>query len=111
VGHLWGGGGCAVVVLNHTVVQLWGHGDNHVIVVRVEVATLWHIETEWWGVMVASEQVVWVVGQTRLHVTSLRQLWWPNTLVSILGLMDSHVRWPDAVLDLTLTEIPLLEVV
>jgi len=111
VGHLWGRGWGAVVVLNHTVVQLWGHRDNHVIEVRVEVATLWHVQTEWWSVVVAGQQVVWVVGQTRLHVTCLRQLWWPDTLVGVLGLMDGHVWWPDSVVDLSLTEVPLLEVV
>jgi hypothetical protein len=111
VGHLWGGGWGAVVVLDHTVVQLWGHGDNHVIVVWVEVTTLWHIETEWWRVVVASQQVVWVVDETWLHETSLGQIWWPHTLVGVLGLMDSHVGWPDSVIDLSLTEVPLLEVV
>jgi len=111
VGHLWSGSWGTIVVLNHTVVQLWGHGDNHVIVVWVEVATLWHIKTEWWCVMVTGQQVVWVVGQTRLHVTSLGQLWWPHTLVGVLSLMDGHVGWPDSVVNLSLTEVPLLEVV
>ena len=91
--------------------QLWGHGDNHVIEVGVEVATFWDIETEGWGVVVASEQVVGVVGETGLHVTCLGQLWGPDTLVGVLGLMNGHVGWPDSVIDLSLSEVPLLEVV
>jgi hypothetical protein len=111
VGHLGGGGGGAVVVLNHTVMELWGHGDNHVIVVGVEVATLWDIETKWWGVVVSSQQVVRVVGQTRLHETCLGQLWGPHTLVGVLSLMHSHVGWPDSVVNSALSEVPLLEIV
>ena len=64
--HLWGGGWGTIIVLNHTVVQLWWHSDNHVIVVWVEVSTLWYIKTEWWVVVVARQQVVWVVDQTRV---------------------------------------------
>ena len=111
VGHLGSGSGGAVIVLDHTVMELWGHSNNHVIVVGVEVATLGDIETKWWGVVVASQQVVWVVGQTRLHETCLGQLWWPNTLVGILGLMDSHVGWPDSIVNSALSEVPLLEVI
>jgi len=82
-----------------------------VIVVGVEVSTFWHIKTEWWGVVIASEQVVWIVGKTRLHITGLGQLWWPDTLVGIFSLMDGHVWWPDSVVNLTLAEVPLLEIV
>jgi len=46
MGHLWGRGWGAVIVLNHTVVELRGHGNNHMIVVWIEVTTLWDIETE-----------------------------------------------------------------
>lgn len=81
------------------------------IEVGVEVTTFWDIETKWWGIMVTCKQVVWVVDKTGLMGTSLGQLWWPNTLVSILSLMDSHVWWPDSVMDLTLSKVPLLEVV
>ena len=109
--HLWCRGRSAVFVLDHTIVQLWWHCNNHVIVVWVEVATLWNIKTEWWGVVVTSQQVVWIVGETRLHVTCLGQIWWPDTLVSVLGLMDGHVWWPDAVVNFTLSEVPLLEVI
>ena len=111
VGHLGCGGGGAVIVLDHTVVELGRHGDNHVIVVGVEVATLGHIKTEWWLVVVTSQQVVGVVDETRLHETSLGQLWWPHTHVGVLGGVDGHVGWPDPVVDLTLAEVPLLEVV
>jgi hypothetical protein len=111
VGHLGSGGGGTVVVLDHTIVKLGRHSNNHVIVVGVEVTTLGHIKTKWRCVMVTSEQVVGVVGDTRLHRTGLGQLRRPDTLIGVLGLMDGHVRWPDSVLNLTLSEVPLLEVV
>jgi hypothetical protein len=111
VSHLGSGGGGTVIVLDHTIVELGRHSNNHVIVVGVEVTTLGHIETEWWRIMIASEQVVGVVGDTRLHSTSLGQLGRPDTLIGVLGLMDGHVGWPDSVLNLTLSEVPLLEVV
>jgi len=82
-----------------------------VIEVGVKVTTLRDIETEWRRVVVTSEQVVGVVGETRLHSTSLGQLRGPDTLVGILSLMDGHVGWPDSVIDLTLSEVPLLEVI
>ena len=81
------------------------------IVVWVEVSTFWHIKTEWSIVVVASEQVVWIVGDTRLHGSGLGELRRPHTHVSALCLMDSHVWWPDSVMDLSLTVVPLLEVV
>ena len=71
VGHLGGRRGGAVIVLDHTVVELGRHSDNHVIVVGVKVATLRDIKTEGRGVMVASEQIVGVVDQTRLMGTGL----------------------------------------
>jgi hypothetical protein len=111
VGHLGGGGWGTIFVLDHTVVQLGRHGDNHVIVVGVEVATLGDVETEWGRVVVASQQVVGVVGKTRLHVACLGQLWGPHTLVGVLGLMHGHVGWPDSVVDSALSEVPLLEVI
>ena len=79
------------------------------IVVWVEVSTLWNIKTEWWVVVVSSQEVVWVVDQTWVVRSSLRQIWRPHTEVGVLGLMDSHVGWPDSVMDLPLPEVPLLE--
>jgi hypothetical protein len=111
VGHLGGGGGSSVVVLDHTVVELGRHSDNHVIEVGVEVATLGDIVTERSIVMVTSEQVVGVVRETGLMGSSLGELWGPHTLVGLLSLMHSHVRRPDSVVDLTLAEVPLLEVI
>ena len=35
----------------------------------------------------------------------------PYSHVCVLSLMDSHVWWPDSVMDLTLAVVPLLEVV
>lgn len=61
--------------------------------------------------MVARQQVVGVVRETRLMGGGLGELWRPDTLVGVLGLMDSHVWWPDSIMDLSLTEVPLLEVV
>lgn len=111
VSHLRGRGRSTIVILNHTVVQLRRHGDNHMIEVGIEVATFGHIQTKWRSVVVTSQQVVWVVGQTRLHITSFGQLGGPDSLIGSLSLMDSHVGRPDSVVNLTLTEIPLLEVV
>ena len=111
VGHLRGGRWGAVVVLDHTVMELRRHGDDHVIVVRVEVATLGHIEAERRRVVVAGEQVVGVVDQAWLGITSLGELGRPHAHVGVLRLMHSHVWWPDSVMDLTLAIVPLLEVV
>jgi len=61
--------------------------------------------------MVPGQQVVGVVGQTRLHETCLGQLRGPDTLVGVLSLMDGHVGRPNSVLNLSLSEVPLLEVV
>jgi hypothetical protein len=111
VGHLGGGGRYTVVVLNHTIVKLGRHGDNHVIVVGVEVTTLRNIVTERSCVMIAGEQIVGVVSKTDLMGGDLGELWGPYTLVGVLSLMDGHIGWPDSILDLTLTEVPFLEVV
>ena len=111
VRHLRGGGGGSIVVLNHTVVQLWGHGDNHVIKVGVEITTLRNVVAEGGFVMETSQQVVSIVSQTDLMSGYLAEIWWPDTLVGLLRLMDSHVGWPDSVVDLALAEVPLLEVV
>lgn len=111
VGHLWGRCLGAIIILNHTIMELWWHSNNHVIEVWVEVATLWDIMTNWGIVVEASEQVVWVVNVTWLMGSSFGQLWWPHTLVGALGLMHGHVWWPDSVLDLSLTVIPFLEVI
>lgn len=111
VSHLRSGGWGAIVVLNHTVMQLWRHSNNHVVEIWVEVTTFWHIETEWWRVVVACQQVVRIVDQTGLMGSSFGQFWRPNTLVGILGLMNSHIWWPHSVLDLALSKVPLLEVV
>lgn len=35
----------------------------------------------------------------------------PDTLIGVLSLMNSHVWWPDSVVDNTLAVVPLLEVV
>ena len=109
VSHLWSRRRSAILVLDHTVMELWGHSNDHVIVVRVEVATLGHIKAERWRVVITREQVVGVVDKTGLMGTSLGELRGPHTHVGVLGLMDSHIWWPDSVMDLTLTEVPLLE--
>jgi hypothetical protein len=109
MGHLGGRGRCAVIVLDHAVVELRGHRNDHVIVVRVEVTTLGHIEAEGRVVVVAGEQVVGVVDATGLMSARLGQLGRPHAHVRVLGLMHSHIGWPDSVMDLTLPEVPLLE--
>jgi hypothetical protein len=92
-------------------VKLRWHGDNHVIEVGVEVSTFWNIKTEWWRVVITSKQVVGVVGKTRLVGGGFGEFWRPYTLVSVFSLMNGHVWWPDSIMDLSLTEVPLLEVV
>ena len=109
MGHLWGGRGGSIVVLDHTIVELWRHSDDHVIVVWVEVTTLRHIKTERRRVVVTGEKVVGVVDETRLVSTGLGQIGRPHTHVGVLGLMDSHIWRPDSVMDLTLAEVPFLE--
>ena len=109
VSHLGRGGRRAVIVLDHTVVELRGHGDDHVIEVGVEVATLRDIQAEGRGVVVASQQVVRVVRQTGLMSACLGQLGWPHAHVGVLRLMDGEVWWPDSVMDLALAVVPLLE--
>jgi hypothetical protein len=42
---------------------------------------------------------------------SLGQLRRPDTVVGILGLMNGEVGWPDSIMNDTLSEVPLLEVV
>ena len=59
--------------------------------------------------MVPGKQVVRVVDQTRLMGSSLGKLGGPHSHVGVLCLMDSHIGWPDPVMDLTLTEVPFLE--
>ena len=81
------------------------------IEVGIEVTTFWNVVTERGFVMETSQQVVSVVGQADLVSCNLAQIWGPDTLVGLLGLMNSHIGWPDSVVDLALTEVPLLEVV
>ena len=111
VGHLGSRGRGSIVVFNHTVMELRRHGDDHVVVVRVEVTTLRHIKSERRRVVVASEQVVGVVHDTRGVHGHLGQLWGPHTHVGSLGLMDSLVWRPHSVMDDSLSVVPLLEVV
>ena len=42
---------------------------------------------------------------------SFGQIGRPYSHVCVLSLMDSHVWWPDSVMDLTLAVIPLLEII
>ena len=109
--HLRGRSWSTIIVLNHTIMKLGWHGDNHVIVIRVEVSALWNIKTKWWRVVITSKQVVRVVGETRLMGGGLGEFWRPDTLIGVLSLMNGHVWWPDSVMDLSLAEIPLLEVI
>jgi len=81
------------------------------VIVGVEVAALGNVETEGSVVMVTSQQVVRVVNQTGLVSVGLRELRGPHTIVGILGLMHGEVGCPDSVMDHTLSEVPLLEVI
>lgn len=103
----WG----TVVVLNHAIMELRGHSDDHVVKVGIEVAALRDVMAKGSIVVVASQQIVGVVGETRLVSGCFGELRGPHTLVGLLSLMHSHVRWPDAVVDLALAEVPFLEIV
>ena len=81
------------------------------VIIWVEITTLWNVKSERRAVMETSQQVIRVVGQTRLMCCSFGQIRRPDSLISIFSLMNSHVWWPDSVMDLTLTVIPLLEVI
>ena len=61
----------AIFILDHTIMKLRRHSNNHVIVVWVEMSTLWDVETEWRIVVVSSQQIVWIVDQTRVMRSSL----------------------------------------
>ena len=107
--HLWSRGWSSILILDHTVMELWRHSNNHVIVVWVEVSTLWNIETKWWIIVVARQQVVWVIDQTWVVRCGFGQIWWADTEVGVLGLMDGHVWWPHSVVNNSLSKVPLLE--
>lgn len=111
VSHLWCRSWSTIIELNHTVVKLRRHGNNHVIVVGIEITTFRNIMTERSSIVVSCQQIVGIVSKTGLVGTSFGEFRWPDTLVCILGLMDSHVWWPDSVMDLSLSEVPLLEVI
>jgi hypothetical protein len=91
--------------------ELRGHGNDHMIVVGIEVAALGNVETEGSVVVVTCQQVVRVVNQTWLMSVSLREFRRPHTIVGVFGLMNGEVGWPDSIMDHTLSEVPLLEVV
>lgn len=111
MGHLRSGRRSSIIVLNHTIVKLRRHSNNHMIEVGVEVSALRDIETERSVVVVTSQQVVRIGAETWGHSGYLGKIWRPNTLVGILSLMDSHVWWPDSVINDTLSVVPFLEVV
>jgi hypothetical protein len=81
------------------------------IVVGVEVTTFGDVKTEGSVVVVTSQQVVRVVNQTWLMSVSLGEFRRPHTIVGVLGLMNGEVGWPDSIMDNTLSEVPLLEVI
>lgn len=109
--HLGGTWGNAIIVFNHTIVQLWRHSNNHMVKVWVEESTFWDIMAEWWTIVIACHQVVDVVDHTRLVWIGFWKLWRPHTLISTFGLMNSEIRGPDSIMNNSLSEVPFLEVV
>ena len=91
--------------------ELRGHGNDHVIIVGIEVAALGNVQTEGSVVVVTCQQVVRVVNQTWLMSVSLRELRRPHTIVGVLCLMNCEVGCPDSIMNHTLSEVPLLEVI
>jgi len=109
MGHLGSRRRGTVLVLDHSVVELRGHSDDHVIVVRVEVPALRDVESEGRAVVVAGQEVIRVVDVSRAVGDSLGQILGPESSVGVLSVMHGEVWWPDAVMDLSLSEVPLLE--
>ena len=81
------------------------------IVVRVEISALRYVKTEGRVIVITSQQIVGVVNQTGGVRVGLGELRGPHTVVGILGLMNGEVGWPDSIMDLSLSEIPFLEVI
>lgn len=111
MGHLRSRGWSSIFVLDHTIMQLRRHCNNHVIEVGVEMSTLWDIKTKWWVVMISSQKVVRVVDQTWGMRQNLGKIGRPDTHVGLFGLMHGEVRSPHSIMDNSLSEVPLVEVV
>lgn len=109
--HLWSWSWSTIFVFNHAIMELWWHSNNHVIKVWVVESALWNIESERWVVVVTGQQVVWVINETWLVRVSLWKFRWPDTIVGILGLMDSEIWSPHSVMNNSLSVVPLLEVI
>ena len=67
--------------------------------------------TKRWVIVIASEQVVWVVNQPWRVGVCLWELRWPYSLISIFSLMHSEIWRPNSVMNNSLSKVPFLEVV
>ena len=59
--------------------------------------------------MIAGQQVIRVVDVSWAVGDSLGKILGPESSVGVLSVMHGEVWWPDAVMDLSLSEVPLLE--
>lgn len=91
--------------------ELRRHGDDHVIEVGVEVSAFGYIVAERRVVVVACEEIVGVVDESRLVRSDLSEVGRPGSSVGVLGLVLGEVGRPHSVVDHPLSEVPLLEIV
>lgn len=109
-GHLWGGDGSAVVVVDHSVLQLSGHADDHVVEIWVKIFTVGNIQAVGGFIVIASQHVVNVVDATWSH-SDFAEIGWPNTTVCVFALILREVWWIHAIFDTTISLVPFLVVV
>lgn len=108
--HLGGGGWSTIIVVKKTVVELLGHTNDHVVEVGVEVLSLGDISSEWSLVVISGGDIIDVVDTTWSH-SDLGEISWPDSSVSVLGLILRVVRSIDVIGDDSISFIPLLVVV
>lgn len=110
VSHLRSGGGSAVFVVDHAVLELSGHTNDHVVEVWVEGFALRDIHAIWWLEVVARHDVVDVVDASWSH-SDLAEVCGPDTSVGILCLILTVVRRIHPIVNVPISLIPFLEVV
>lgn len=110
VGHLRGGSRGAVVVVDHTVIELSGHADDHMVEIRVEMLAFGDIQAFGRLVMVAGQDIVNVVESAGTEF-DLGEIGGPHPAVGVLGLFLGVIRRVDAVVNQTVTVFPFLVIV
>jgi len=101
----------SIFILNHSIMQLRGHSNNHMIKVGIKISTFWYIMSKWRSIMITCQQIIRIVDKTRLMGSNLWQFWGPDSTVCSFSLVDCKIGRPHPVMDLSLSIVPLLEVV